>query len=122
MFFIFGIDTKEEYLNFSDLRVCKVCGSYGRYEAFVRYQAFSLFFIPIFKWGRRYFLRSTCCSSVFEIDQSLGRNLEAGRISEISDSDLHLVASSYRRTKTCPSCSYQADPSFDYCPRCGEKL
>ena len=37
MFFIFGISSKEEKLDFSQTMICKTCGAYGRLEAFMTY-------------------------------------------------------------------------------------
>lgn len=122
MFFIFAINSKREDLGSFSGSHCKVCGRGETYQAFVTYQVFSIFFLPIIKWDRKYYLRSKCCGSIFELDTDLGRDLEAGRKTDISAADLKLVSTSYRQTKTCPACGYQADPSFEYCPKCGTSL
>ena len=122
MFFIFGINRREEDLGNFSAGPCKVCGQGGNFQAFVTYQVFSIFFLPIIKWDRKYYLKEKSCGSIFEIDSDLGRDIEDGRNINISDSDLKLISTSYRQTKTCPACGYQADPSFDYCPKCGTKL
>lgn len=122
MFFIFGINSKREDLGSISGSPCKVCGRGDTYQAFVTYQVFSMFFLPIIKWDRKYYLRERSCGSLFEIAPDLGKDIEDGRKINISDSDLKLISTSYRQTKTCPSCGYQADPSFDYCPKCGQRL
>lgn len=122
MFFIFGINSRQEDLGSISGSSCKVCGSGDTYQAFVTYQVLSIFFLPIIKWDRKYYLREKSCGSIFEIDEELGRDIEAGRNINISDSDLKLIVSSYRQTRTCPTCGYQADLSFDYCPKCGQRL
>lgn len=122
MFFIFGINRREEDLGNISAGTCKVCGKRGNYQVFVTYQVFSIFFLPIIKWDRKYYLRERFCGSLFEIDEALGRDIEEGRNINISDSDMKLISTSYKQTRTCPSCGYQADPTFDYCPKCGIKL
>ena len=37
MFFIFGITSKRDDLDFGETRICSVCGRYGRYNVFVEY-------------------------------------------------------------------------------------
>lgn len=120
MFFIFGISTKEKEIDFSQTIVCSNCGSYGRLEAFMTYSYFSLFFIPIFKWNKKYYIRSTCCGSIYSIDKDLGRDIEIGQRSSIDESDLHPINVNHQ--KNCSNCSYPIEDNFEYCPRCGEKL
>ncbi|MDO5027804.1 MAG: zinc ribbon domain-containing protein [Bacillota bacterium] len=122
MFLFFSIKSKEEAIDFSQNLSCQVCGTYGPFKAFVVYKVFSLFFLPVIRWDRKYYLSCSTCGSVYQIDQSLGQDLEAGRKLSLQESDLSLVASSYRPTRTCSSCGYQAEEDFDYCPKCGRKL
>lgn len=122
MFFIFGINRREEDLGNISAGTCKVCGQGGSFQVFVTYQVLSIFFLPIIKWDRKYYLREKSCGSLFEIDEDLGRDIEAGRKINISASDMKLISTSYRQTRTCPSCGYKADPTFDYCPKCGQRL
>ena len=122
MFFIFGISSKEEKLDFSQTMICKTCGAYGRLEAFMTYSYFSLFFIKIFKWNKKYYIRSTCCDSLYSIEEDLGKAIKKGEGVTIKDSDLKLINSSYKRVKTCENCSYPVEKDFDFCPKCGHKL
>ena len=122
MFFIFGINSRQEDLGNVSAGTCKVCEKRGNYQAFVTYQVLSIFFLPIIKWDRKYYLREKSCGSLFEIDEELGRDIEAGRNINISASDMKLISTFYRQTRTCPTCGYQADLSFDYCPKCGQGL
>lgn len=120
MFFIFGISQKEKELDFSQARVCESCGSYGRLEAFMTYSYFSLFFIPLFKWNKKYFIRSTCCNSLYSIDKELGQEIERGRKTSINESDLHPI--NVNHSRLCPNCNYPLERDFEYCPSCGKKL
>lgn len=120
MFFIFGMSTKEKEIDFSQTIVCSNCGSYGRYQAFMTYSYFSLFFIPLFKWNKKYYIRSTCCDSLYSIDKDLGQDIESGQRTNISESDLHPI--NINRSIVCNNCNYPIEEDFEYCPKCGEKL
>jgi hypothetical protein len=91
MFFIFGINSGQKKLSSGQLVICNICGSYGRYEVFMTYTSLSLFFIPVLKWGRRYYVTMSCCGTVYELDGEAGRRLAGGENVEISPSDLTLV-------------------------------
>lgn len=121
MFFIFGISSKEEKFDFSQTSICKNCGSYGRLEAFMTYSYFSLFFIPVFKWNKKYYVRSTCCGSLYTVDEDLGKRIKRGDNVKIDDSDLNPVGGN-RRARFCQNCKHRVEDEFEYCPKCGEKL
>lgn len=121
MFFIFGISSKEKDLDFSQTTICKTCGSYGRLEAFMTYTYFSLFFIPIIKWNKKYFIRSTCCGSIYSIEEELGKSIERGRNVVIEDSDLININRNYKKELYCKNCGRKIEESFEYCPSCGHK-
>jgi hypothetical protein len=121
MFLIFGISQGEKRLDFEQTAVCACCGRYGRYEVFMTYMYFSLFFIPLFKWSRRYYVRTTCCGAVCEIDRELGERIRKGQISSLSESDLHFDCRGYTG-KRCTNCGYETEEDFSYCPKCGSPL
>jgi hypothetical protein len=121
MFFIMGISSGEKVLNFVSTRICKSCGRYGRYEAFMTYTFLSLFFIPVFKWNKHYYLRTSCCNMVYEISPELGKRIARGEQVDISDNDLHFVYGQ-GRFKRCPKCGFVTDEDFTYCPKCSERL
>ena len=121
MFFVFGISTKEKEFDFSQTTICSSCGAYGGLEAFMTYTYFSLFFIPIFKWNKKYYIRSTCCGSLYTIDDDLGRAIEKGEKSKIDESELHLINARYNKQGFCTNCNYPIEPDFEYCPKCGNK-
>lgn len=123
MFFIFGISNGQKKLDFSQSMVCPHCGRYGRYEAFMEYYYFSLFFIPIVKWNKKYYIVSTCCNSVYSISNELGIRIARGEVTEIREEDLVLVrrGSGYM-SKRCSNCGFEADDDFQFCPKCGKPL
>ena len=59
MIFIGGITQKtKELLYQAAAMVCGRCGRYGRYQVYMTYMCLSLFFIPVFKWNRRYYAKT----------------------------------------------------------------
>lgn len=87
------------------------------------YMYFSLFFIPVFHWSRRYYIKSSCCGSVYEIDAALGKQIQRGENVNLTEHDLHKINNNPRETqKYCPTCGYPTAIDYDYCPKCGRKL
>ncbi|NLY85364.1 MAG: zinc ribbon domain-containing protein [Tissierellia bacterium] len=121
MIFVFGMSTKEKELDFTQTIICPSCGAYGRLEAFMTYSYFSLFFIPIFKWNKKYYARSTCCGSIYAIDDELGRDIERGIKTKIEEDELRPIHTGYRQGY-CSNCRLPLEPEFQYCPRCGSKV
>lgn len=121
MFFIMGISDKEVKLNFDQLVICKCCGKYGHIEVFMRYTYFMFFFIPLFKWNRRYYVRMNCCNSVAEISSDIGKGIENGTITSINPDTLQFGGKGYT-VKHCSYCGFTTAEDFEYCPKCGRKL
>ena len=118
MFFIFGISNREEKLNFSEMAICPCCDSYARVEVFCTYSYFSLFFIPLFKWSRRYYIRLSCCAAEAEIPKELGKAIRRGEVSFINIDNF-----SFSGLRRCKNCGYfPIDEGFEFCPKCGTKL
>lgn len=122
MFFIFGITSKRDDLDFGETRICSVCGRYGRYNVFVGYNALSLFFIPVFKWGKKYFMEASCCGSLFSLSEEIGRDIESGRNVSVGDEDLTPIYTNNSRMLNCSSCGYSVEQDHTFCPNCGNKL
>ncbi|MFR5601094.1 MAG: zinc ribbon domain-containing protein [Lachnospiraceae bacterium] len=126
MIFIGGISTGRKVLDYVKTVICGQCGSYGRYQVYMTYQYFSFFFIPLFKWGKRFFVVMSCCESTYELDPEVGKRLLNGEHVDITEKDLTLLQSGrgpgYGRKKTCPGCGYETTENFDFCPQCGQRL
>lgn len=124
MFFICGISQGEKKLDFVQTLICSHCGQFGRLEVFMTYMYFSLFFIPIFRWNVKYYVKSSCCGTVYEIDPTLGKRLKRGENITLTQNDLHTVSQGYQREQpvSCPYCGYQIGSDFEFCPKCGKKL
>lgn len=130
MFLVLGIQSGRKELSVGQLVICNICGGYGRYQVFMTYTSLSLFFIPVLKWGRRYYVTMSCCGTVYELNPEAGRRMVRGEKLEIAPSDLTLVRSgkreewqaSMRRGRACPNCGYETEEDFAYCPKCGGRL
>ncbi|WP_138159470.1 zinc ribbon domain-containing protein [Peptoniphilus catoniae] len=120
MFFVMGINQKEEELNYSPGLSIHDCGKYARVKISVTYSYMSLFFIPVFKFNKRYFASYTCCNKVYEISKDLGREIERGFNPEITDKDY--IGEYSTGIFTCPNCGSEVYQGFEFCPKCGNKL
>lgn len=131
MFFIFGIDTKRRLIEYDRMIICNNCGRYGRYEVYMTYMCFSLFFIPIIKWNKHYYVKTTCCSMLYELNKNIGDKIKNGENIEITEKDLTIITyennngwgySNNIQDKKCMNCGYVGANDFEYCPKCGRKL
>ncbi len=124
MFFIMGIDPRQKLLQYNNsVFICDRCGQYGRYEVFMTYMCFSLFFIPLIKWNKRYIVRTTCCNGQYELDSGIGQAIARGKDVQIRQEHLTPMnghaQQNYRR---CNQCGFATTEDFQYCPKCGNLL
>ena len=68
-----------------------------------------------------YYVRTTCCNSVYELDPEVGEAIENGERVIIRERDLHILGKG-RAHKKCGYCGYETAEDFEYCPKCGNKL
>ena len=125
MFFMMGITDGRKELNYSQMEICSVCGRYGRYQVFMTYTVLSLFFIPCFKWNRHYYVQTSCCNTIYELDREIGRQIERGEDVRILPEHLQKVGSGrngHTGYKRCPNCGYETTEDFVFCPKCGIRL
>ncbi len=120
MFFILGIDQKQQELSFDQTCICPACGRFGHLRVFVVYTCLSLFFLPVLKWGKRYYATMGCCGAACELDPSLGRDLAAGRVTSLDPASLSFARGSGRRH--CRRCGFETAEDFDFCPKCGTRF
>lgn len=97
MIFIGGISQGQKILDYVKTVICDRCGGYGRYQVYMTYMYFSFFFIPLFKWNKRFYVKMSCCDAVYELDPEVGKALLQGRQADIKSSDLTLVQEGRRR-------------------------
>ncbi len=124
MFFIAGVYPKRMELDYYEPIMCSCCTNYGRYEAFMEYNVFSLFFIPLIKFGKKFYARTTCCNTLYQIkNKEKGLMMERGQGHNVflKEEDLVLLHKGSCMDK-CPNCGYEASGEFKYCPNCGKPL
>ncbi|MCR5627115.1 MAG: zinc ribbon domain-containing protein [Lachnospiraceae bacterium] len=125
MFFIMGINDGRKDLDFDQMSICGICGKYGHYRVFMTYMVLSLFFIPTFKWAKHYYVQSSCCNTLYELNPEVGKAIARGEKAEITPGDLTRVQSGGWNSggyKKCDRCGYETQEDFEYCPKCGNKL
>lgn len=122
MFFIMGITDGRKDFDFTQTIICNNCGKYGRYQVFMIYTVLSLFFIPTFKWNRRYYVQMSCCGTVYELNPEIGKRIAAGEELQIKPQDLTKVSQCRSFYKHCNNCGYETTEDFDFCPKCGMKF
>lgn len=116
-----GTGQGQQKINFDQTAVCKSCGRYGHIEVYVLYSYFSLFFIPIIKWNKRYYVRMTCCNRTVEIDRELAHKIKDGEVTYISQ-DIFKDNAGEHREKVCSECGFTTLENYNYCPKCSSKL
>ncbi|NFD78007.1 zinc ribbon domain-containing protein [Clostridium botulinum] len=126
MFFfgIFGINTKQEEVEDFENLVCKKCGILSRYTVIKTYNVFNFFFIPLIKWGEKYYLKSRCCNTIYAISkENLDRVREDRTLNNIDLEEIYSGNSSANNSKIiCNGCGKEIDSSFKYCPHCGKRI
>lgn len=121
MFLIFGFTGGSKDLGARRCRAFACCGGIGAMAAVVcTFQQFTLFFIPIFRFGKRYFVTCPNCGTVHEMTKAEGQRIERDYSAEISPDQLFAVPGAGR--KLCPNCRCAIDPNARYCPNCGTRL
>lgn len=79
MFFMMGITAGRKDFDFHQQIICDICGKYGRFQVSMTYTVLSLFFIPCFKWNKHYYVQTSCCNTVYELDAEVGKRIAARR-------------------------------------------
>ena len=125
MFFIMGITDGRKDFDLNQLITCAICGKYGRFSVFMTCTVLSLFFIPVFKWNKHYYVQTSCCGTVYELDPEIGKMIAGGEAVEILPRHLTQVSSgkgSAAGYKKCRYCGYETAEDFDFCPKCGMRF
>lgn len=114
MFFIgvFGIGPKEEEKNIEvEIEDCI------QPVLIKRYQQFHFFFIPLFKWQEEYYIR---CRShkILKLKKESGSKCWTGECRNLTYWDYETI---YEK-KHCKHCGNEIDNTYEYCPKCGNKV
>ena len=123
MFFIgiFGIDHREEIKKEFGNVVCPVCGRWSRAKLVYTYSFFHFFFLPLFRYHKRYLVELGCCGELYEADAAYYQELLQGAPLDFSRLT-RIGKSGPGDGKYCPRCGGRCDNSYEYCPFCGTKL
>lgn len=126
MFFICGISQGRKQFAYARTVICSLCGGYGRYQIFMTYSYFSVFFIPIIKWDRHYYVQMSCCNTIYELNPEKGKQVSHGETVDITEQDLTIIEPGRRNSqwsqKKCMSCGYETAEDFEFCPKCGHRF
>lgn len=122
MFLFFDIHQFRKQLEFYQTITCSQCGRFGRYEVYLMGNRFRLFFIPVFTFGRKYMVRTTCCDTWYLLHPEKGKAIAKGESVKITAEDLELYRAGAPIAATCPHCGLPYDVGSNYCPHCGEPL
>ena len=100
MFFMMGITDGRKDFDFHQQIICDICGKYGRFQVFMTYTVLSLFFIPCFKWNKHYYVQTSCCNTVYELDAQVGKRIAAGEDVEILPQHLRRMNQFQKKSAT----------------------
>lgn len=121
LFFIIGITNGTTELGARACGFFPCCGTSGKSARVTCvFRQFLFFFLPLFRFGKRYFVSCPDCNSVYEIEREEGRRIARDPSAVIRPEALRRVAG--RTAKFCPNCGVQVSSSSLYCPSCGTKL
>ena len=131
MFLIMGIQEGQKKLRFDQVEICRCCRQYGHVSVYMYYTYFMLFFIPLFKWNKRYMAVMDCCGATAQLDEQTGRAIALGQVVSIDFGRFRFTHGGWEsgwengsdswgnHTKTCRYCGFQTSEDFQYCPKCG---
>ena len=122
MFFFFAVVSGTEELGMRRCGHFPCCGT-DEAPAPVTcvFQRFILFFIPLFRFGKRYFVSCPGCGAVYEIDPEEGRRVARDPAARIDPARMRRVAQG-PGTRFCTNCGAPVAAGDRYCPNCGAKL
>ena len=122
MFFFIAVTTKMKELGNANNLVCPSCGALSYMTVTVMYEVLYLFFIPIFKWNKRYAATSSCCKSVFEVEHEAGQAFEKGETDTLNPSSLQKIHIYSGKNNVCPYCGAGLNDGAKYCSQCGKPV
>lgn len=138
MILIGGINQGMKALAYTGLLTCSFCKSTSACQILMTYYYFSFFFIPLFKWNKRFLVKMDCCDAVYELNRDKGKAIARGEQVMIGQEDLRLLENGkirpgyavrqgneetdFSKPLRCPICKYQAPGDSNYCPKCGQRL
>ena len=123
MILFFDIQPSRKRLEYNQTLTCQQCGHFGRFEVYVMANRFRLFFIPLFTFGKRYAVRTTCCDSLYQLTPEKGKAIEKGQTATITADDLTVQElGTCAMTKECQHCGHTQARGSNFCSHCGQSL
>lgn len=120
MFFLLGVSPTARQSGNLDVGRCPVCQNTHPLAVTEQSSSFSAFFIPLFRFQKRFFATCPGCASVFSVPDWCGKRASELGTFSVSSDQLTLI----RRCSAmvCPRCGSSADPDDSFCRNCGQKL
>ena len=118
MFLMIGVMPETDQADLRDVCPCPVCGRFGSTMVYRSATSLRLFLIPVYKWGKKYYAKRSCCGAVTELPEVIGKGVFDGTISHIEDDYFEGA----QKRDVCPNCGYRLSDEFEYCPKCGTRL
>lgn len=78
MFFFYGWGTKADKKEVYDQKFCPTCNALVPFHGVIQYDYFSLFFIPIIKWNKRYYMECPYCGNAYSISKETYQQIKEG--------------------------------------------
>lgn len=122
MLLLFGTGHSTDDLYLDQKITCPVCGKKTTLEAFCEYDAFHVFFLPVYRWNRRYSVRTSCCGASCPLPPRVGEAVDLGRIDRLDVQKLPLAAPGAVRLQVCGRCGFETSQPYRFCPMCGAPL
>lgn len=125
MFFIFGLSHGEKKIDYDKSIRLEKGNIYYMPQIYVTYTYFSVFFIPILKWNKKYYVTLEETGYTFELEQTIGRKIEKKESVTIEATHLKSIISDNTYTedlKVCNICKFNTYENYQYCPKCGHLL
>ncbi|AYJ48056.1 zinc-ribbon domain-containing protein [Rhodococcus sp. P1Y] len=66
MFFLFGYGSKQKQLGPGQTRMCPRCNNTTQWARIRQYKQFTVFFVPVARWGRRQLEQCGICGTAVE--------------------------------------------------------
>ena len=67
MFLLFGLGTKQKDLGPGEVRTCPNCGNTSQWARVRESRQFTVFFVPVARWGRRHFEVCGICGAAVAV-------------------------------------------------------
>jgi hypothetical protein len=67
VFFLFGLGTKQQRVGPGETRTCPRCHNTTQWARMREFRQFTVFFVPLARWGRRRFEACGICGAAVEV-------------------------------------------------------